>query len=511
MSRLSLSLSKPCVALLAAAAALGGLRAQLPYGHGNPGSSGAVPRLTADQGHIGNLAHAYALDRGRPLAAAALLVGLEPAAASVFGVPVWIGLQPGQFLLALPLTLDGSGAGQVANPLGPTAQSLVGLRLYLQAAVIDQQGGVPFLAVSNGLVDEIVDRPLLAVGGEIGATVSDPLTLLDPRTLAIVHQSTPPNADGLSGAVFAAGGTRLYAASASRSSIEAADTTVIPPSWSTFANLTAPALGIAYDPRRRLLYTVSGNQSQAKDLVVFDADPQSPGYGTELDRAVAITTLDTARQWQLAPAGDRIAIYSGTAANELMIVDVDPAGTGYLQVIDRAVVPGLQPPLNALSRVRVAADASMAYALLSVGFFTVPSGLHRYDVRTGQWRDHNALAPGIQAIGPSSSPPGPMVTSSDLAFARDESFAVLTEYAGIRRIDLDRDDPAAWNITAIPGSWTPNTSFGHTVTATGDVLLFASGPTATDSVATLVDPFSGQVRASAQLIGVFSRGVLAER
>jgi hypothetical protein len=150
-------------------------------------------------------------------------------------------------------------------------------------------------------------------------------------------------------------------------------------------------------------------------------------------------------------------------------------------------------------------------AELTVGFLTAVSGVHRYDVRARTWIDHGPVAPGIQPIGPQSLPQGPLLTSSDLALARDGSFAVLTGYNRIERIDFDRNDPRRWQIVSLPFSAAPSTSFGHTTSDGMRVLLLAPGNPLSDSQATLIHLGNGATLAATTLTGIPWISRFAER
>lgn len=486
--------------------------AQVLYGHGTPGSSGTAPRLTSGQPFAGNAAFDYRVDGGLPNAPAALLLSTAPDTVTFSGSRVWIDLAPGRFLLSVPLLLDASGSGRLSGALGGSgATSLIGLRFHLQAIVADTPPSGALVATTNGLEVEVTEPPLMFLGGDLRTTAVDPFALLDPRTLAVRTLAATPHVEGMTGAVFGDGGRQLFVASTTRRAIERADTTASPPTWSTFAQLAEPAFGVALDRRNHRLYTVSGPSFGPKDLVVLDADPASPGFGTELARVPGITNLVTPRHWALTATGDRLAMYSGDTLKEILILDTDPRSTTYLGIADRTTIPGLGPPLNSLVRVRTTGDGRVVLALLSVGYFTMPSGVQRYDTETRQWIDHNPHWTGIQAIGPRSLPPGPMVTSGDLVLARNDSFATLSPTSSIVRMDFDRDDPAFFDVTTVPGSWAPIVGPGHAVTANGHVLMLGATQPPTDSEATLIDVRTGQVVATQRLAGVRWVDTFAER
>jgi hypothetical protein len=507
-----------CAALLGVALAAAA-PAQLPYGRATPGTGGILPRLGAGQPYTGHAEFAFHLDRGLGGAAAALLLSTARGQSQVLGTEIAVGLAPGELVLALPVALGGAagmpGAGSAAVPasLAAAGPSLHGARVYLQALVADAPPSGALVAASNGLFVEVTDAPLLFLGADARSGAGDPYTLVDPRTAAIVQSGSPANTSGVNGAAFAAGGRHLLVASATRKSIEHADLSTNPPTWSTLRPLTDAPLGLALDPATRRLYTFVGPAAGAKDLVVLDGDPASPAFGSELGRAPALAAPVSSQQWALAGLGRRLAVYSGDSAGRaLLLVDTEPGSPTYLQVVDRTPVPELTPPFNAVRRVRLTADGEVALVALNVGFFTAASGVHRYATAARLWLDHNPLLPGVQAIGPGSLPPATLVSSSDLALARDGSFATLTPYAAIERIDFDRNHPAAFSITRVTGAWTPNTSFGHTITTDGKrVLLLAPSVPLTSSDATLVDARTGAVLASHPLPAAPWISTFAER
>ncbi len=501
----------PLVLVVLATASL--LPAQTPYGLGTPGSSGTPPRLSANQPWAGNSAFAYRIDRGLPNTIAALLLSTGAADTQVLGSQVWIDLAPTGFLFSAPLALDAQGTASLPGGLGVNSSSLVGARVHLQAVVADPPGNGAHAATTNGLQVVVTEPPLVFLGGDTNLVTPDPFTLLDPRTLQITWQAATTSADGATGAVFGDGGRDLFVAARVRGNIEHADLRGAQPVWRTFAALQTDVSGVELDSFGKRLYTVAGPLGGIRDLVVFDADPSSAGYGNELHRLPGITSLSSARHWELNALGDRLALYTGTAfANQLVILDTDTNSPTYLQEVERVTIEGLHGALNSLSRIRITGDGAIVFALLSVGYFTMPSGIMRYDTAARRWLDHNPSMAGNQPIGPFSSPRGPMITSSDLDVARDGSFATLTPYTSLTRIDFDRERPEEWSLVEIPATWTPSTTFRHRITSDGaHVLMLTATSTRTDSTATLIDAATGGVVASQRLPGTSYIHTMAQR
>ncbi|MCA8973361.1 MAG: hypothetical protein KDC98_01500 [Planctomycetes bacterium] len=470
---------------------LSSLAAQVPYGFGTANVAGVVPRLDASPHWIGNGAVTYRLDRAAPSALGGLFVSTAHAATTLGGSSVLIDLLPGRLLFSAPLLLNASGTAQFAMAIPPGATGLIGLRLFLQAAVADTPIAGALLASSNGIEVEVTAPPMLFVGNPYGSP--SPFALLDPSSLNTLSQSVLPAGAVANGATVIDGGRELLVASPTTLAIERGDLTVSPPTWTRLQTFTAPPFGLVSAPRQRLLFTLVGPQYGIKDLVALDGDPTSPSYGLEVGRLPAISDVVSDDGWDVAVAGDRLAIHHGGLGTDLLLVDIDPARTTFLQIVDSSPIPGLMPQFNGVRAIRSSADGTIVFVVLGVGFFTVPSGIHRYRTDTRQWLDHNPGLAGIQAIGPRSTPPGPMITSSDFALARDESFAVVMNYDKLVRLDFDRDDPDYWQLTNLTGSWVPTTGPSHVLTANGDLVLLVGNSPLPGTTAYLIDPFTANI------------------
>ena len=195
------------------------------------------------------------------------------------------------------------------------------------------------------------------------------------------------------------------------------------------------------------------------------------------------------------------------------MIDTLVGSPTYLQTLATTVIPGASPPFNEVVRVQIMPDGDSALVLLAIGFVGNESGIQRYDIAANTWIDHNPSVAGIQAIGPRSAPRGPQVTlGNDLPLARDGSFATLTSYDQIYRVDLDPANTASWSLTVLTGGWTPSTGYGSTITSDGRrIVLLAPDAPLTNSTLILVDSSTGAVLATNLAIDApwFSR--MAER
>ena len=198
-----------------------------------------------------------------------------------------------------------------------------------------------------------------------------------------------------------------------------------------------------------------------------------------------------------------LALRSADNFETLKLIDTLPSSATYLQTLVNTPIPGASPPLNDIGRVHLTADGESAMVLLTIGFVSVSSGIHRYDVASNTWIDHNPALAGLQAIGPNSSPRGPMVGGgNDLALARDGSFGTITNANQIYRFDFDPTNTSSWSRTIITGSWTPFGGYGSTISSDGKrIVLRAPDVPMTDSELILLDSSTGAVLATNLLIG----------
>lgn len=133
-------------------------RCPLPmnYGNGSAGSGAHIPTITSSGGapRIGNGSFRIDCDRLLGGASCFLLLGTRKAQIPIVGVTLLV--DPGSWLLMLPLTASGTvgiaGVGTLRVPIGiPADPRLVALPLFLQAAAIDPGAPQGVVAATNGL------------------------------------------------------------------------------------------------------------------------------------------------------------------------------------------------------------------------------------------------------------------------------------------------------------------------------------------------------------------------
>lgn len=125
--------------------------------------------------------------------------------------------------------------------------------------------------------------------------------------------------------------------------------------------------------------------------------------------------------------------------------------------------------------------ADSLQVIISMAAGATSGEVARYDLLFDQWIDHNPNQPGIQNIGPQSSPPAAIPSSPyTLDVSGNGAFAVVSGQgtnSGLVRIDLDPNNPFVWG--AVPIS-TPTNFPGGAVACgiSGDdtmVATFSSG------------------------------------
>ncbi|MCA8977443.1 MAG: hypothetical protein KDC98_22160, partial [Planctomycetes bacterium] len=254
------------------------LLAQQPYGDPTVGSGGFAPRLSAAGSWLGNTGFGFEVQGGLGGSLAGVLIGTAADDLPMLGFDLL--LDPVGYLTSIltPLSGSGPGTGQgfAALPLAP-APAFVGAVFRAQAVILD--GGAPggSFAASQGVRFELGHAPLIFVGCSIAA--NDPFQLIDPASGTIVDSGSPGAVNNTTAAVFGHGGTRLYVSSSIAGTVAMADVSTLPATWSTVFSGGGSCYGLAYDPRRDWLWTLTNPGSGTRELCAIDLDEGSATFG----------------------------------------------------------------------------------------------------------------------------------------------------------------------------------------------------------------------------------------
>lgn len=417
---------------------------QNPYGLGTPGSGGFTPRLSSPQAWMGNAGFGFRIDAGLGGAPAVVALSAGRTFLPLGGLDVLV--DPLNLFVTVPGALGGSpgvaGTGTAFVPFstGAPHPAFAGFPFWSQAFVIDP--GAPLgIAASQGWRAELVLPPLIFVGCSIAS--GDPYQLIDPLTGAIVASGSPAATNNVTAAVFADGGRRLYVASSIANTVSLGDVSTLPVTWNSswYVSAGAGCYGLAHDPHRDLLWTLTDPGVGTRELVALDANPASPTYGVPVHQTSSVAS-GIFERWCLSSSG-RFAAVLGLLPSTLTIVDTDPSSPTFLQNL----TPFPQPvPINQPSAIDIATQVVITpddrYALVVIQLAgATPGEIARFDMQTGQWVDHDAALPGTQNLGPFSTPPvalGSAPTSITLSNAGD--FAIVGGFGQcgwLGRLDLD--------------------------------------------------------------------------
>ncbi|MBK8096880.1 MAG: hypothetical protein IPK26_07225 [Planctomycetes bacterium] len=439
------------------------LFAQQPYGDPTPGSGGFAPRLATAGAWLGNANHGYDIlcANGNTLGFLAFATARQQLNVAGFTLL----LDPATPLGSVVFTTGGTGPGQgtarVPLPLNlPPNPSFVGWPFFAQAIVVDA-GAPAGLAASQGVRVELGLPPLLFVGCSIAN--NDPFQLIDPLTNLVVDSGSPTEVDNTTAAVFADGGTRLFVASSIRGTIGMADVRTLPATWTTVFTGGGSCYGLATDPSRGWLWTLTNPGTGTRELTAIDIR-QGPTFGQIAANTVGVATGNYER-WALSPSGRRAAMLT-LLPSTLTVIDTAAGSPTFLQNLQSALPIPLDQasPVSLATRVAWLPDDRHALVLIQHAG-TMPGEIAVFDSVAGVWVDHNTAVPGQQNISPMASPPvtfGSAPTS--LGIASNGTFAIVSGFGGcgfVGRLDLDPKTPSfhAWT------PWTPAASLQNAWTA----------------------------------------------
>lgn len=454
-----------------------GLSCQQPYGQPTPGSAGFAPRLSAAGAWIGNAGFGFDVQCAAGGAPGFLIVAGSPGALPLLGFELL--LEPasllGSLFFATSGNLPGQGAARVPFPLSfPATPNFLGWPFHTQALLVDAGAPGGTFAATQGLRCELSAAPLLFVACSIAN--NDPFQLVDPWSGTILDTGSPPEVDNATGAVFTDGGRRVFVASSIRGTIGMGDIGTLPVAWTTLFSGGGSCYGLAADPRRKLLWTLTNPGTGTRELTALDVDPQSPGFGTVRHNTIGVASGNYER-WALSPSG-RVAAILTYLPGSLTIVDTDDQSSTFLGRLQTA----LQIPVDQASALqlptRVAITPDDRYVLVLIQHpGTMQGELARFDLLAGIWVDHNPAVPGQQNIGPMSSPAAALGSApTSLEIAANGTFAVLSGFGGcgwVGRLDLDPKDPTyqlytPWAVPSpLQNAWTAALSGDETEVALG--------------------------------------------
>ncbi len=444
----------------------GSLMAQYNYGVGHPGSGGLTPRISCGQAWMGNANFSIKIDQAIGAGTGYLLVSPTPSNTTLFGgLPFYVDVNnlfsvsylslggtpgvAGDGYIDFPAPLDSFGV----NP------SLAGVPFFCQSLVFDS-AAVGGAAMSPGLILYLTMPPEVFVGSALSGS-SDPAWLVDPQTAAVKSQNNSVG-DNCDGAVFTTDGLDLYINSSITPAIRHADLSVNPPSWSTLMTF-APgtnSYGLAIDELNGILWCVADlGGGSGLEFVGIDVNENSLSYGIVLYSAPTTALGGSVGIWHLTSDLKIVApeIFSG----DIEIFDMDPTSGTFLQNISTITPPGAAGgPFGGgagATAVTTSLDGDqLIFSLQGLNFGLAQ--IARYSQSTGAWFDHDLSAPGIQNMGPSSSPPVILGSAAScLSSPRfgDSDFFVVSGFGGngwAARIDFDVQNPNFWSVTPASGT-----------------------------------------------------------
>ncbi len=392
--------------LLASASAT----AQFPIGGG---SATPLPQFSCTQPWLGRPDFTMQLTGVLGGSTGFICLSGAPGASNVLGLPIFIDLEavlapPIIFTADGPPGVPGAGSWSMTLPLTFLGPDAAGVSIFGQAAIDDMSMPGGFV-VSTGLEFSVTLMPQV-FGATVASGTAAQYAFLNGVTLAPDHPSVPePLASNLVGAVYADGGSRLYVAAGN--SINVADLTGPAPVWSTFFSVAAfmagDGAGVAYDRSRKIIWTVAipAGGSQV-ELIGLNADTTSAGYGTVLHQTTGFGAFvgngsTPIGPWSLRSDGRRLAILDGTPKT-LHVYDLDPASPTFLSPLNSILAPGVGGIFPTYAGAKFSRNGAEVLVIRTPIFGTTE--IARFSLATGQFIDHNLLAPGIQSIGPNSLP-----------------------------------------------------------------------------------------------------------
>lgn len=408
-----------CLVLVATAGA------QFPIGHASP-VGGFTPSLFSEPPWFGNSAFGFRITGAPPGGNAFVAVSWQRQDQMIGGLQIYVDVP--SIFATFATTLDATGKAFIPLPLpGPEVPALAGLQVYAQAAV-DDPSSPGSLGTTQGQLLEVTLNPLLAIRHSAN------LHLVDVMTSATTTVAIPPSVGGFA---FGNGGRDLFVATGV--GIFVVDTLLAPSTPLPLVSGTNVTGALAWDGVHRRLYAQS---SVDATLYVIDGDRASPSFG-----AILTQTPAPSNYVAVSADGSLIALLTYTGAVERRIGD--PASPSYLTSIP---MPQPQVALDFFSivgAVHVSPDGRViSFQVTNMGLAV--DVLHRFDVVTNQWIDHNPGAAGTQPLSLSVVTPG---VPQHFVFmpSRDGSSLVLSGTgSGMVRVDLDLADPTHLSIVSLP-------------------------------------------------------------
>ncbi len=318
----------------------------------------------------------------------------------------------------------------------------------------------PFLRSS--VVMAIATFPLLAQAGNevifVGTSTSgstDNHAFVESGT-GLVSTNPSSFTDNVTGGVWANTGRNLYVGQGLMNRVAHAEWNGTSATWSTFYPAPGSCYGVDFDQARQRLWVLTGPTGSTRELHCVDADPNSPGYGTQI---VTTTTLSGSNleRWGLSPSGNLAGLPAVFISSGLFqVVDTNPTSPTFLTSIVSTTVPGTLGLTFALgSDCAISADDLYAYVLYTgiTLASTQAAGLAVYDLTAGIWLDFDAGTGGQQDLNI------PLVVPNRMALANDRSFVVISGQGSggwAARVDLDYTTPSNSTFTQYAGLQIPN-------------------------------------------------------
>jgi hypothetical protein len=253
--------------------------------------------------------------------------------------------------------------------------------------------------------------------------------------------------------------------------VRRADTTVIPPVWTTlYTSAGSGCYGVAHDPWSDRLYTLTNpGTTGAQELVALDANPASPGYGQRIGNTTGLSPGLRLERWGLSPSGRRAGLVAGLATT-LNVVDTDPASPTWMQRLVSVAVPVDFPgPLVYATEIAFTPDDRVALVLLSSG------EIARFQLAPAAWIDHDPGTPGVQNLSGLAVPPVALGGNPQaIEVSADGRFAIVCGGGGrVGRLDLDPANPAAYAWTVFQPGVTLSNCYDLDLSPDGVVTLIS--------------------------------------
>ena len=460
-----------CAVLFATAALF---CAQAPYGAGMHGTAAYPPALSTNGPWMGNYNHALTVHGALPFTYGAFAVSFAP---DVSSGPLLVDLGAALYAF-VPATTDAFGS--TALPLGlgfPAVPSFAGLPFFAQFGCVDP-GSTLGIALSPGLACQLAMPPLVFYGTSV-AGANDPWWILDPYSATYA-----PVAGGTSGmnnvksAAWVNGGRELWVACLFAPFLQWLDMTTSPPTVHVVPTATASVQAVHLDRTRGILYTLS---ETSDSVAAYDVTAGSASYGNQLGLN---TPAGVAMYMSSAIGKGGTRIWQATALQPYLAeFDTNPASATWLTNINIINVP-YGPNMATVQSLSVTDQGSGQLLCTIQGFGQVQGEVARRNLATGQWIDHNPTAPGIQNIGPSSSPAAsPGIAPARVDIASDGRNAAVGSVGGgtisttpgsLSVVQLDPASPSFWTMTQLPLGALANNCWTASFLPDNQTIAFAS-------------------------------------